>query len=101
MIEIWSFDRGRFQLFTKDIKKLAKIRRWKKVQQFGYYTYPDGSIGRSILFPASIYDRVARDLGLPKRTKSIGRVEWGHILQKSYNIDQVKYSILSSEAVQF
>jgi len=99
MIEIWPFDRGRFQLFTKDIKKLAKIGRWKKVERFGFYVYPDGSIGVSILFPSSIYNRVARELGLPKKTKSVGRVEWGQTLQKSNNIAQVKSSILSSEAV--
>ena len=99
MIEIWSFDRGRYLLFTKEINKIAKIRRWKKVERFGFYVYPNGSVGISILFPTSIYNRVAEELGLPKKTKSPGRVKQGQRLQKVNSIDQLKSSILSSEAV--
>ena len=99
MIEIWSFDRGRFQLFTKDIKKLSKIRRWKKVERFGFYVYPNGSVGISILFPTSIYNRVAEELGLPKKTKSPGRVKQGQRLQKVNSIDQVKSSNMTSVEV--
>ena len=100
MIEIWSFGRGWHQLFTDDVKILERVIRWKKVKKFGIYHYPDGSIGISILFPSSIYDRIAEELGLPKKTKSLGRVKQGHILQKSYNIDQVKYSILTATKIK-
>ena len=95
MIEIWSFGRAWHQLFTDDVKILERVIRWKKVKKFGTYHYPDGSIGISILFPSSIYDRVARELGLPKKIKSSGRVKQGHTLQKSYNIAQVKTSKLT------
>ena len=98
-IEIWSFGRGWYQLFTDDVKILERVTRWNKVKKFGIYYYPDGSIGISILFPSSIYNRIAEELGLPKKTKSLGRVKQGHILQKSYNIDQVKLSELLSTAV--
>ena len=87
MIEIWSFDRGRYLLFTKEKKNLSKILRWKKVELFGIYSFPDGLTGISIIFPSSIYNRIARELGFPKKTKSPGRVEWGQTLQKSNNID--------------
>ena len=94
MIEIWSFGRAWHQLFTDDVKILERVIRWKKVKKFRIYQYPEGSIGISILFPSSIYDRMARELGLPKKTKSLGRVEWGQTLQNSYNIGQVKSSNL-------
>ena len=100
MIEIWSFDRGRFQLFTKDINKLAKIRRWKKVEQFGFYVYPNGSVGISLLFPSTIYNRIAQELGLPQKTKSLGRIKQGQRLHKVHSIDQVKSSELTSVAVR-
>ena len=99
MIEIWSFGRGWFQLFSREGERLAKIKRWKKVEQFGIYYFPDGSIGISILFPSSIYNRVARELGLPKKIKSPGRVKQGHIIQKVRNIAEVKSSFLTSVGV--
>jgi len=98
-IEIWSLGRGWFQLFTKNLEKLTKIKRWEKVIENGIYYFPDGSIGKSFIFPSSIYDRVVNELGLPKKKKSSGRVKWGRTLQKSYSIDQVKSSISASEAV--
>lgn len=98
-IEIWSFGRGWYQLFTDDVKILERVIRWNKVKKFGIYYYPDGSIGISILFPSSIYDRVARELGLPKKVKSSGRVKQGQRLQNSYNIGQVKSSNLPAVEV--
>jgi len=99
-IEIWSFGRGWYQLFTDDVKILERVIRWNKVKKFGKYLYPDGSIGISILFPASIYNRIAEELGLPKKTKSLGRIKQGQRLHNVHSIDQVKSSILPSEAVQ-
>ena len=99
MIEIWSFDRGRYLLFTKEKKNLSKILRWKKVELSGIYSFPDGLTGISIIFPSSIYDRVARELGLPKKVKSSGRVKQGQRLQNSYNIGQVKSSNLPAVEV--
>ena len=99
MIEIWSFGKGWHQLFTDDVKILERVIRWNKVKKFGIYYYPDGSIGISILFPSSIYDRVARELGLPKKVKSSGRVKQGQRLQKVNRIDQVKSSNMPSVEV--
>ena len=99
MIEIWSFGKGWHQLFTDDVKILERVIRWKKVKKFGIYHYPDGSIGISILFPSSIYDRVATELGLPKKTKSLGRIKQGQRLHKVHSIDQVKLSESLSTAV--
>lgn len=89
-IEIWSLGRGWFQLFTKNLEKLTKIKRWEKVIENGIYYFPDGSIGRSFIFPSSIYNRVARELNLPKKKKSPGRVKQGLRLQKVNRIAEVK-----------
>ena len=98
-IEIWSLGRGWFQLFTKNLEKLTKIKRWEKVIENGIYYFPDGAIGRSFIFPSSIYNRIARELGLPQKTKSPGRVKQGQRLQKVNSIEQVNSSKLASEAV--
>lgn len=62
MIEIWQYGKGWYKLYTDDPSILSKIIRWKKVEVDATYRYPDGSVGKCVIFPSSIYKRVTRKL---------------------------------------
>ena len=50
------------RLYTDDQELLSKVIRWKKVEVDATYRYPDGTVGKCIVFPSSIYGRIAKEL---------------------------------------
>ena len=75
--EIWKYFTGEWQAFSPDLKAIRKLRTLKKVRSNGIYTFQGKTVGRTILLPTQLYDRVAKELKLSPRRKSKGRVAWG------------------------
>ena len=103
--EIWSYGRGKYKGYTEDWELATKIMRWTSVERccVYYHHYPNVSIkGYDFIFPSSSYNRIASELGLPKKSKSSERVRQGKKIQKlseeERRIAQVKTSILTSTA---
>ena len=91
--EIWADGKGRYKAYSTDLKLLTKLARWKKVEVDAIYMTPQGKVfAKVIVFPSSIYDRIAKELKLPQKAKSPGRVKQGHRLAEARSIEQVKSS---------
>jgi len=78
--EIIFQSRGWYMGYSEDKKILSIISRWKKVEMSGTYYKQNRIIGRSFLFPSTIYSRIAKVMGLPPKKKSKGRVRSGKTL---------------------
>ncbi len=90
MNEIWAIGGGLFKAYSDDLALIAKIARWKKVVSAAAYASQRGKvIARDIIFPSSIYNRIAKELGLLSKTKSPGRVRQGQRLSRSRSIGEV------------
>ena len=68
--------------YSEDKNLLSIVSRWKKIEMFGTYFKRDGDIGRSFLFPSNIYNRIAKIMGLPAKSKSKGRVRAGKYISR-------------------
>ncbi len=80
---IWKYFRGEWQAFSADMTVIRKLLSWNKVSINGIYTFQNRTVGKSILFPTLLYDRVAKELNLSQRKKSHGRVKWGERIGES------------------
>ena len=91
MNEIWAIGGGLFKAYSEDLDLIAKIARWKKVMPAATYASQRGKvIARDIIFPSSIYNRIAKGLGLPPKSKSPGSVRQGQRLSEGRSIGEVK-----------
>lgn len=91
MNEIWSIGGGLFKAYSEDLALIAKIERWKKVTLAAKYSSQKGKvIARDIIFPSPIHNRIAKELGLPPKSKSPGRVRQGQRLARERSIGEVK-----------
>ena len=93
MNEIRTYGKGWYKAYSTDLKLIAKLARWKKVEKDAIYRTPQGKVfAKVIIFPSSIYNRIARELKLPPKAKLPGRVKQGHRLAEMRSIEQVKSS---------
>ena len=99
--EIWWYGRGFYKCYIENFDVVKRIMRWRSVEHCSfYYTRSMQIFAYDFVFPSPTYNRVAKALGLPMKSKSIKRVIQGQRLQKVDRIAQFKSSILSSEVVQ-
>ena len=99
--EIWSYGRGFYKCYIENLDVVKRIVRWSSVERCSiYYTHSMRIFAYDFVFASRTYNRIARVLGLPMKSKSIKRIIQGQRLQKVDRIAQVKTSILSSEVVQ-
>ena len=95
--EIWQYGRGYFKAFTEEADIAKRIMRWGSVERCSiYYTHSMRIFAYDFVFPTPTYNRVAKALGLPMKSKSIKRVIQGQRLQKVDRITEVKCSKLNS-----
>ena len=93
MNEIRAHGKGWYKAYSTDLKLLAKLTRWKKVEVDAIYMTPQGKVfAKVIIFPSSIFDRIAKKLKLPPKVKLPGRVKQGHRLAEMRSIEQVRSS---------
>ena len=93
MNEIWAYGRNWYKACSENIKLIAKLARWQKVEPCNIYMTPRGKVfAKDIIFPSSIYDRIAKELKLPPKAKSPGRVKQGQRLAEKRSIEQVNSS---------
>ncbi|TFB11821.1 hypothetical protein E3V33_06075 [Candidatus Marinimicrobia bacterium MT.SAG.4] len=98
--EIWLYGRGFYKCYIENLDVVKLIMRWSSVERCSiYYTSSMRIFAYDFVFPTPTYNRVAKALGMPMKSKSIKRVIQGQRLHEVDRIAQFKSSILSSEAV--
>ena len=98
--DIWAYGRGWHKAYSNDFKLITKLERWQKVEPCATYMTPLGKVfAKDIIFPSSIYNRIARALGLPPKSKSPGRVRQGQRLSRSRSIGEVKSPEKTRESI--
>jgi len=98
--DIYRYFKGEYWCYTENFDVARKIMRWESVERGATHIYSDGKLKAfEFIFPTRTYNRVAKALGLPKKTKSRGRVKSGQRLQKVDRIAEVKLSFLTSAGV--
>ena len=94
--KIWQYGRGYYKCYTEDLESAKRIMRWSSVERCSfYYTRSMQIFAYDFVFPTPTYNRVAKALGLPMKSKSIKRVIQGQRLQKVDRIAQFKSSKLT------
>lgn len=83
--EIWKYDSGRYKVYVECRNLRIRLRAWKDCVMHSSYSHVRdmGEIGWDFIFPARMYDRVARLVGLPARKKNPERVARGSELGSS------------------
>ena len=72
--EIWPYGKGLYKVLVEDKKVKVRIERWKDLKLSCRYSHPDGWCGWDYIFPARLYNKVAKLLGLPLQNKNPHRV---------------------------
>lgn len=89
--DIWANGRGWHKAYSNDLKLITKLERWQKVEPCAtYMTRYRKVFAKDIIFPSTIYNRIARTFGLPPKSKSPGRVRQGQRLSEGRSIGEVK-----------
>ena len=98
--DIWAYGRGWHKAYSNDLKLITKLERWQKVELCTTYMTQYGKIfAKDIIFPSSIYNRIATELGLPPKSKSPGRVRQGQRLSGGRSTGEVKSPEKTRESI--
>ncbi len=97
---IWFWSRGFYKVYIDKYELKEKISKWKEAKLHCHYYYPKGKKGWDFIIPSKYYNRVAKELGLPLKSKNGNRVKSGQKAHKVQNHPcqpKVKSSNLSPE----
>ena len=92
--EIWLYYRGFYKAFTQEYEIKRKLDSWKDCKVQCSYIMPDGKNGWDYVFPAKIYNRVAKLLNLPSKKKNKNKILAG----KNSNVAKAEKGGVSTQA---
>ena len=76
--DIWKWFGSEFKVHCEKREDYQQIVCWTKCRPGGSYLFPDGHKEYDVIIPTSLYDRVAKLLGLPPRPVCEKRRIHGH-----------------------